>query len=32
MAIEKLTELDKGVVKRMIEAFITKGKLKQLVL
>lgn len=31
-AIEKMLERDKDVVKTLIEAFITKGKLKQLVL
>ena len=32
MAIEQLQEKDKDVVKTLIDAFITKGKLKQLVL
>lgn len=31
-AIEKMPERDKDVVKTLIDAFITKGKLKQLVL
>ncbi len=31
-AIEKMPEQDKDVVKTLIDAFITKGKLKQLVL
>jgi len=31
-AIEKMQERDKDVVKILIDAFITKGKLKQLVL
>jgi hypothetical protein len=31
-AIEKMPEQDKNVVKTLIDAFITKGKLKQLVL
>ncbi len=31
-AIEKMNDKDKGVVKILIDAFITKGKLKQLVL
>ncbi|NEW84133.1 MAG: transcriptional regulator [Mariniphaga sp.] len=31
-AIEKMNDNDKGVVKTLIDAFITKGKLKQLVL
>ena len=31
-AIEKMPEKDKDVVKTLIDAFITKGKLKQLVL
>jgi len=31
VAIEKMPERDKDVVKTLIDAFITKGKLKQLV-
>jgi len=31
-AIEKMNDKDKGVVKVFLDAFITKGKLKQLVL
>jgi len=31
-AIEKMPERDKDVIKTLIDAFITKGKLKQLVL
>jgi hypothetical protein len=30
--VEKMNDNDKGVVKTLIDAFITKGKLKQLVL
>jgi len=31
-AVEKMTDKDKDVIKTLIDAFITKGKLKQLVL
>ncbi|HKK59155.1 MAG TPA: hypothetical protein VJ937_06730 [Salinivirga sp.] len=31
-AIEKMNDSDKNVIKTLIDAFITKGKLKQLML